>query len=264
MRIKLAWLVICALSTVVSAQNLDCKPDPLNRTQILDNNDPSSYTCYMEMRRGWTNTTLGTGILIHPRVVLTAGHNTAFFMFSKSFPFVFSSVKNVTLYFGSTDEDNYIIKQNVRLKKGKTKFFSDGYWLSPKIEDDFSIIILPDDSVYRALGGHFIVKPMTSETDIDGPINITGSPGDKDKFQIWTAHTNNFAVNGSKLSYDIFTAPRNSGSPIWFKNANNEYQIAGVHSRGTKGIGCNSAVFINKKTYDTIVEWCATAGIDFE
>ena len=258
--IALFFLVALMVSGDLHAQDLECNPNPSNRAQVTESNAPSSYTCYMVMRRGWFSKKLGTGMLIHPRVVLTAGHNTAFYMFSKSFPFVISSVRNVNMYFGSKSKEDYIIKESVRLKKGKTKFFNNGYWIAGSVDRDFSIIILPDNSVYDAVGGHYVLKPITSESDIKGNINLTGSPGDKPVFETWTEDTENFKIDGAKLSYDLFTAVRNSGSPVWFVNENNEYQVAGVHSR--KDFGCNASVLINQDTYDKIVEWCKMAGIE--
>ena len=256
-------IAILLVQTSLFSQNITCEPDASNRTQVLENNIPNSYTCYMEMRRGWFSTNRGTGMLIHPRVVLTAGHNTAFYLFSKSFPYFISSVQNVTMYFGSIDKDNYLVKQSVRLKKGKTKFFNNGYWASGAIDKDFSIIILPDETVYNAVGGHYALSPITSKSDIGETIHMTGSPGDKELNEIWTEQTSNFEIKQSKLSYDLYTVKRNSGSPVWFINSNNQFQLAGVHSRGVKSeIGCNSAVSISQETYNKIVKWCLKAGID--
>jgi len=260
--IVLITLFLFYIQMPLMAQESTCEPNAENRIRIVDENLPNAYTCYMEMRRGWFSKKLGTGMLIHPRVVLTAGHNTAFYMFSKSFPFVASSVQNATMYFGSIDKDNYLVKQSVRLKTGKTKFFNSAYWVNGHISRDFSIIILPDDSVYNAVGGHYVLKPVKTTEDIEGPIHLTGSPGNEAVHEIWTEESQNFKISSSKLSYDLFTAPRNSGSPVWTLNNEGQYQVVGVHSR--KDNSCNASVLINDETYNQIVEWCKQAGIELK
>lgn len=253
------FLLLCLtmISKISIAQNFQskfaCKPDSSKRVKITDFRAPYSYVCFMYMQRG-RKIYRGTGFLIHPRVVLTAGHNLATSFFRR--------VRKVDLYFGPHDSTTYKANQSVSLKKNINTFFKNFYWINGKIHRDFSIIILPDSAVFEKVGGHFEVVPVSHRSQPQGTIKLTGSPGDKDDYEIWheeTIHYQLNAKNGGQLLYDIYTQPRNSGSPLWI-TAEDGFQAIGVHSRSMGS--CNAGKLLDKETYEQIAEWCRKAGID--
>ena len=248
--ILVSVIIVVTLMQNVTAQ-INCVLDSNRRERIITPNLPNAYTCYMEMTRGNTPR-WGTGFLIHPRVLLTAGHNFAWYPSG--------SVNAVKLYFGSIDSVTYIASDTLTLEEGVNKFYNSGYWINGKIKNDFSIIILPDSSLYKKIGGCYSVRPIGRNENISTPVHITGSPGDKDLFEIWTDSTNSVENNGTYIRYDLFTAVRNSGSPIWIKTQNG-YQVIGVHSRSYGD--CNAAVLINQNVIDKIREWCRKANVNF-
>lgn len=190
----------------------------------------------------------GTGFLIHPRVVLTAGHNLAYFPTG--------NVKKAEIHFGSIDSLNKIASKEILLKRGKNKFYKSNYFLFGSIKRDYAIIILPDSSVYEQVGGHFTFLPVNNpKTD---SLTITGSPGDKELFEMWTESTTKYMNYKKFTRYNLFTAVRNSGSPIWYKS-NDKYIIAGVHSRSYGN--CGASVLITDKVYKKIKKWCRKSGI---
>lgn len=194
----------------------------------------------------------GTGFLIHPRVVLTAGHNVAYYPSGV--------VKKADLYFGSIDSTKFRKHQKVDLRRNKTKFFKSNYFLSNNIKRDFAVIILPDESVYESVGGHFTLKP-NNEIKYDS-LTITGSPGDKDLFEIWTETTDDYKEFRDYTKYNLHTVKRNSGSPIWFADENGDFQVTGIHSRGYGS--CGASVKITDRVYEQIKKWCAKAGINLD
>ncbi|MEM6721422.1 MAG: trypsin-like peptidase domain-containing protein [Bacteroidota bacterium] len=231
------------------SQSYSCDRDSLKRVRITSNTLPNAYTCYMELQRGNGMPRLATGFLIHPRVVLTAGHNVAWYPNG--------SVKKVDMYFGSLDSVTYLAKETIKLKKNKNKFYKGNYYIFDNIKRDYAIVILPDSAVYKKVKGHYKIKPIR-QVKVDS-LTITGAPKDKPKFEMWTETTTNYQQFNSFLKYDLYTLPRNSGSPIWYKE-DNEYHIIGVHSR--KYGSCGASVLITPKIYKQIKKWCKKAGID--
>lgn len=230
---------------------VSCVLDSSKRQRITGPNLPNSYTCYMEMTRGKTSR-WGTGFLIHPRVLLTAGHNFAWYPTG--------SVNTVKLYFGSIDSATYLASDTISLVKGINKFYKSGYWINWKINRDYSIVILPDSTLYKKIGGCYSLNAIGLMQNIPTPVNITGSPGDKDFFEIWTDSTNSVENKGSYINYDMFTEERNSGSPIWIKTEDG-FQAIGIHSRSNGE--CNAAVLINENVINQIRFWCQSVNLPF-
>jgi len=251
MRLILIALIFISTNFIVG-QAYTCERDSNNRTRITKENIPNVYTCYMEMQRGnEVLPRLGTGFLIHPRVVLTAGHNIAWYPTG--------TVSKVNMYFGSIDSTKYICKDSVKLRKNKNKFYKNNYYIFDNIKRDYGIIILPDSSVYKKVKGYFKVQPIKN-LSVDS-LTITGAPRDKPKHQIWTETTDNYRQFSNYIKYDLYTVERNSGSPIWYKKED-EYNIIGVHSRKFgKDKACGGAVLITTDVYNQIKEWCDKAGI---
>lgn len=249
MKYLLLLIALFALTDSVG-QERACNPDLNIRRRITNAEMPNAFTCYMEMTRG-RSARYGTGFLIHPRVILTVGHNLAWYPTGR--------VNQVKVYFGSIDSVHYLASDIIKLSKGSNQFYKNNYYMRGKIENDYAIIILPDSSIYKKVGGTYKIADtsMLQNTDL---INITGSPGDKDLFEMWTSSTKNFGIQESMVRYDLHTEVRNSGSPIWTKTGST-YYVIGAHSRSWGD--CNAAVLINGEVLEQLKRWCKAAGVDF-
>lgn len=262
MSYRILFLHLCLSSFSLQAQNPwdNWTPDPDERVQVSEE-EPHRYACYISFKRGWSSAR-GSGFLIHPRLVLTAGHNQAFYPASKYFPWLLSYVTQAELYFGSTDTESYIVSEHVRLRRGQRKVHKNVYWLKGSIDRDYSLIVLPDSSVYEAVGGYFKIAPV-GESELAGKaLHITGSPGDKASGELWTSSAHNHEQNAQSLYYDIYTKGGNSGSVIWTKEGN-AYRAVGIHSRKFND-QYNGALLINQEVYDQIKAWAAEAGIELD
>lgn len=257
-RLFLLLFLLLPFAALAQTPKEDWMPNPDERVQVSDGL-PHRYACYISFKRGWSHAR-GSGFLIHPRLVLTAGHNQAFYPVSRYFPWLMSYVTQADLYFGSTDEQHYLSKQHIRLRRGKTKFHQNAYWLKGAIDRDYSLIVLPDSAVYKALGGCFEVMPVGEKGLHGAELHITGSPGDKKQGELWTSMAHNFEQNLQSLHYDIYTKGGNSGSVIWIET-DSGYQAVGVHSRKFND-HYNGALLINQEVYDQIKAWAAKAGIE--
>ncbi|WP_166919764.1 trypsin-like serine peptidase [Flavobacterium poyangense] len=240
------FLLFLLMPQLFYSQDTNCELID-TRTRIVENNIPNMYTCYMVMNRGGSER-YGTGFLIHPRVILSAGHNFAWYPNG--------SVNTVKVFFGSIDSSNYAISDTITLNN-TNRFFKSGYWAKGKIYRDYSVVILPDSTVYKKVKGIFKLPKPNKINDFK-TLNITGSPGDKDFFEMWTANTVNFNIQSDKITYDLFTEVRNSGSPVWSEK-DGVYYALGVHSR--KWGDCNAAVFLNEEVQQQIRAWCKEGGI---
>lgn len=243
------FLLFLLTPQLIHSQDTNCKAIDM-RTRIIEENIPNMYTCYMVMNRGGSER-YGTGFLIHPRVILSAGHNFAWYPNG--------SVNEVQVYFGSVDSLHYAVTDTISLNK-TNRFFKSSYWANGKIARDYSVVILPDSSVYKKIKGIFKL-PEPKKINEFKSLNITGSPGDKNHFEIWTANTTNFNIGSDKIIYDLFTEVRNSGSPIWSEK-NGIYYVLGIHSRAWDD--CNAAVFLNEEVQEQIKAWCKEGGITLD
>jgi V8-like Glu-specific endopeptidase len=97
-----------------------------------------------------------------------------------------------------------------------------------------------------------LLKPLT--------VNVTGYPGDKGEpshwsTQMWTMGHTVKSIDEDKLYYDIDTYQGQSGSALWTEYKD-RYYIVGVHTygEGIEGQG-NSATRITKGKFSRILDW---------
>lgn len=246
-------------------QNCDLNSTKDRRKQVEVITSPYSYVVQMDMHRG--KTYYGTAFFIHPRVLLTAGHNLR-----KRPQFIFTRVKSITLRVGATNQNTYIAKEKYKTTQNENIFTLESFNNSYSIWEDFGIVILPDETLYSKIGGHFKLTVFNEDSLVGKEIQIAGYPGDKSYCTMWSDNTKNFFPylnennNPNKLKYlkyDFTTETGLSGGPVWF-NHNNINHVFAIHTYGNNNDDrkCNTATLITMQILNEIDDFCKSKGIE--
>ena len=199
----------------------------------------------------WQATFNSTASFIHPRVLITAGHNLA----NKD-----TEVKKITIKIGCTDKDSFLLKQSFATKMNSNIYVVPSYNQRPSFEEDFGIIILPDSTLYNRVKGNFKLTNF-SKRQKKGDIIMTGYPEPNTGIKLWTDKTSNFSLINNLLKYDFYAEKGASGSPIY----NSANQLIAIHTGGTdEPKQCNIATPINDKIIYFIKRWCTENNISID
>lgn len=261
--LMLAFLTV--MTIYANGQNCDLNSTKERRTQVTIMTNPYSYVVQMSMHRG--KTYYGTAFFIHPRVLLTAGHNLR-----KRPQFIFTRVKAITLRVGATNPNDYIIKEKYKTFQNDNIYTIESFNQNYSIYEDYGIIILPDENLYNKIGGHFKLT-IYNENSLDNKeIHIAGYPGDKPYCTLWTDRTINYFTyvneknNPNKFKYlkhDFTTETGLSGGPVWY-NYDDSNNVFAIHTYGNENDDrkCNTATLITEKIFNDIVNFCKSKGIE--
>ncbi len=235
------------------AQSCDSKISDKRLTQVVNMTQPYSYIAHMTMKRVCSYT--GTAFLIHPRVLLTAGHNLR----KRNFGF---RVKRLTLKFGATNNTTNLYSTNFETNQLDNIYtlqsFNDEY----SINSDYGIVILPDSQAYKKAMGCFKLTVFDWIENKKHFIQIGEYPGNKDYCTQWRDSTNNFFYNDGHIHYEFSTEHGASGSPIWY-NYKNDNLVFAIHTNDDSNkFKCNTGTLITQEIYDDIVRFCKSKGID--
>ncbi|MCT4603446.1 MAG: trypsin-like serine protease [Marinifilum sp.] len=264
---KTFYLSLLLLFSVclVKAQECNLEETKNRREQVNSIKKPLNYVVQITMKRGKKYN--GTAFFIHPRVLLTAGHNLR-----KRPQFIFTRVKSITLRVGAINPNNYIIKKKYRTTQNGNIYTRCTFNRKYSIYEDYGIIILPDEELYNQIGGTFKLTLFNSEVLTGRDINLAGYPGDKEFCTLWHDKTSNFFeyVNSKDnpeqleyLKYDFFTRTGVSGAPVWYSDKGENYVFA-IHTYGNNNDDkkCNTATLITTEVYNDIINFCMKKGID--
>lgn len=182
----------------------------------------------------------GTGWLVGPNTIITAGHC----VYSKVLK---SWNKSIEVYPGKDHDqspfDSYTSSIFWTVEGWKEK-------LSPQY--DYGAIIL-EQNIGEEIGYFGFRWDFDSEINNKNATNA-GYPADKKREEASTQWTMSGEVelvsDGRQLAYMIDTAGGNSGGPIWLESS--DYQVIGIHAYGE----CpNLATRINKDVFKNIKYW---------
>jgi glutamyl endopeptidase len=183
---------------------------------------------------------IGTGWLVAPRTVITAGH--CVFMhdhggWAKSIE-VIPGLNDASRPYGSG------ISSNLRSVTG---------WTNSKNRDyDYGAIILPANSRPGDLTGYFGFGVKTDAYLMSSVLNLSGYPGDKGGNQQWFMALKPKSVTSRVIKYDIDTFGGQSGAPVWVK-VGDIRTCVGIHTNGD--LSGNSATRIVTPVFNNIQSW---------
>lgn len=213
-----------------------------DRTQISDTT-VYPLRCIASLRitaqdgTGW----IGTGWLVGPRLLLTAGH--CVYMSDHG-----GWVQQMEVIPGRQG-DTFPYQSCIA-----TEFRSVHGWIDDgKSEFDYGAILLPEANRYGDQLGWFGFQ-VRSDDDLNNlTVNISGYPGDKPSGTQWYLSGPIKNVSDRNFTYDIDTAGGQSGAPVWVYQNDGSRLGVGVHTNGA--MGGNSATRITQEVYDNITAW---------
>jgi glutamyl endopeptidase len=197
---------------------------------------------------------IGTGWLVAPDVVVTAGHcvyNDPWEDNGRRFGS--GSADAIEVYFGRRGDDLGRVFKAVAIDAADK-------WINGKNDEfDFGAIFL-NKSVNDS-GDHFEFAEFGTDDLERMLVNIAGFPGDKpgknhpDSGKFMYEHVNRIVKAGQRqLEYIIDTYPGQSGSPVVFWDGEKN-RVVGIHNRSSKALQRNYATRIQGDVFEQLEEW---------
>lgn len=212
-----------------------------DRTRINPTtNYPWRAICALRIRSATGKNYVGTGWLISPRTVITAGH--CVFMHNEGG--WAQSIEVIPALNGSSRPYG---------SGSSSVFRSVTGWTNSRNRDfDYGCIILPTTYKPGNTTGFFGFATRNDANILNKTLNLSGYPADKGADTQWFHARAPKSVAARTITYDIDTFGGQSGSPVWFIENGNRYAI-GIHTNGNDA--GNSATRIVTDVYNNLVTW---------
>lgn len=182
----------------------------------------------------------GTGFLIGPRAVATAGH--CVYLHNQG-----GWARKVEVIPGSDGSTKPFGSAEV------THLRSVGGWVNGrKPESDYGCIVLPNGAFGGRNLGSFAISAMSPQAIVAKPAVLAGYPGDKPFAEMWGMARRIKAVGPTTLGYDIDTMGGQSGAPVYIKR-NGARTVVGIHNYGSSG--GNSATRVTRPVARRLSAW---------
>lgn len=232
-----------------------------DRSRILETDlAPWRMICALRMRGPGATGAIGTGWLVGPRTVLTAGHcvySTEFFGGWAS------SIEVIPGLNGNGQEPRNRPFGSVTSKK----FSSVDRWVDRE-EADFDIGCIHLDEPLGDKVGWFALAAFPADELAGFLVNVSGYPADRGRGNEQYHHRNRVVrVTDRRLYYEVDTYGGQSGAPVWIHESEDGPPVAvGIHAYGIGGtpadlgITANSAPRIIPEVLDKVREWLAQNG----
>ena len=182
----------------------------------------------------------GTGFLIGPRAVATAGH--CVYLHNQG-----GWARKVTVIPGCNGSST----PYGQAESGSLR--SVGGWVtSRKPESDYGCVMLPAGTFGGRNLGSFGFAAFDSAALLAQAAVLAGFPGDKPFAELWGASRFIKTVTAKTLIYNTASMGGQSGAPVYVKRNGQRY-VVGIHNYGaTTG---NSATRVTKPVYDRLRAW---------
>jgi V8-like Glu-specific endopeptidase len=198
-------------------------------------------------------TYIGSGTLVGPRHVLTAGHN----VYEKKLGGYATEITFVAARNGDDAPYKDIAVRRILTFQEWIKASTDDPD-DPSHDHDMAMLILTKDVGDQT--GWFGIAQLDNTELKDSSINVTGYPGTvkgEKKYgrEMWTGQGPVVSLGGANLfSYYVDTTPGSSGSGVWGTwDGLDGYHVVGIHVTGSR-LG-NSASRITAAKFNRLVSW---------
>jgi V8-like Glu-specific endopeptidase len=183
---------------------------------------------------------LGSGALVAPRTVITAGH--CVYLHGAG-----GWAKSITVTPGRNGSSAPFGKcQAIGLRSVR------GWTVMKKREYDYGAIILPRGCLKMKSPSAFGFASLPDATLKAKKLNIAGYPGDKPPGTMWYHGRKAKAVTARTIVYDIDTMGGQSGSPVWLR-AHGKRTMVAIHTNGSPS--GNSATRITAAVMANLKRW---------
>lgn len=214
---------------------------PDDRVQIqATTNYPWRAICSLLITAGDGSRWIGTGWLISPRTVITAGH--VVYIHRRG-----GWVRSIDVIPGRNGTNRPFGTCT------STAFRSVRGWTSGRKRDyDYGAIILPRSCPVGSRVGWFGFANLSNADLSNMTANLSGYPGDKPPGTQWWHARRLTGVNARTVVYNIDTAGGQSGAPVW-RLRNGTRHAVGIHTNGS--LSGNSATRINGSVFNNLMTW---------
>ncbi|MBY0293129.1 MAG: trypsin-like serine protease [Alphaproteobacteria bacterium] len=206
--------------------------DPLDKRRKKIDNIEWPYSAHGRISMAFKlGNCWGSGTLVGPNLVLTAGHNIRMIRPDKGIIDEDTDINSIRFFPGANGS---------ALTFGEVKvirtFLSPRYTMSNPDYDnhDYALLVLDTPVGYQT--GWFGIGMFNDADHLTRiHINVTGYPGDKCKIndhQMWSMKNKVLSVQDETFHYDIDTYDGQSGSGSWYNPDEENYYVIGIHTHG--------------------------------
>lgn len=182
----------------------------------------------------------GSGFLIGPRTVTTAGHC----VYLHNQGGWARRVEVIPGCNGSTRPFGQAVSSSLRSVVG---------WVTnKKPEYDFGCIVLPSGSFGGSNLGSFGFASFDAAKLLAQPAVLAGYPGDKPFAELWGMARKIKTVTAKTLIYDIDSMGGQSGAPVYIMRNGQRY-VVGIHNYGAAA--GNSATRVTPEVFQRLLAW---------